>query len=88
MLFFVGGLLIGGLLGARFTVLALVPGLIVALGLAAIAGGSGGGAVGWSVHLVVLVVFLQVGYVCGAALRLFVAPVRAVRKGKELRSPL
>jgi hypothetical protein len=37
-------------------------------------------------HALALVVFLQIGYLCGAGLRLFVAPLRVPRQGKALRT--
>ena len=85
MLTFVGaGLLIGGVLGSRLTVLALIPALALVLSVAA---WMGAGDLSWA-HLIALVVFLQVGYVCGAALRLFVAPAGLAREGKGVPEPL
>ena len=87
MLTFVGaGLLIGGVLGSRLTVLALIPVLAFVLSVAALAW-MGAGDWNWA-HLIALVVFLQIGYVCGAALRLFVAPAGLAREGKGVPEPL
>jgi hypothetical protein len=85
MIFFVGsGLLIGGLIGARFTVLALIPAAVLTVGAAAFAGALQASADGRSpYHLIALLVFLQIGYLCGAGLSLFAAAPRAVRR-KEL----
>jgi hypothetical protein len=81
------GLLVGGLLGARFTVGALIPATALIVSVAALASAGPAGAAHWSVFQVVaLVVFLQIGYVCGAGLRLFVAPLRVPRQGKALRT--
>jgi hypothetical protein len=84
--FIATGLLVGGLLGARFTVGALIPAAALILGVAALAWAGPGGAAHWSViHVLALVVFLQIGYVCGAGLRLFIAPLRVVSEGRALR---
>jgi hypothetical protein len=88
MIVFIGaGLLVGGLLGARFTVMALVPAVVLSLSAVALAWVGHGGAPDWGMlHVLVLVLFLQVGYACGAGLRLFVVPLEVVRQGKALRS--
>ena len=85
--FIATGLLVGGLLGARFTVGALIPAATLILGVAALAWAGPAGAAHWSVfHVLALVVFLQIGYVCGAGLRLFMAPLRMPRHSKALRT--
>jgi len=77
MLFIGSGLLLGGLLGSRFTVLALLPAAGLSVGAAALAWAAHTGAPGWSfLDLVALLVSLQLGYVCGAGLRLTVARSR------------
>jgi hypothetical protein len=88
MIVFIGaGLLLGGLLGARFTAMALVPAAVLSLSAAALACAlvwvGHGGLPEWGLlHVLVLVVFLQVGYACSGGLRLFVAPLRGVPEGK------
>jgi hypothetical protein len=84
MIVFIGaGLLLGGLLGARFTAMALVPAAVLSLSAAALAWVGHGGVPEWGLlHVLVLVVFLQVGYACSGGLRLFVAPLRGVPEGK------
>ena len=85
--FIATGLLVGGLLGARFTVGALIPASALIVGVAALAWAGPAGAAHWSVfHVLALVVFLQIGYVCGAGLRLFMAPLRMPRHRKALRT--
>jgi hypothetical protein len=76
MIVFIGmGLLIGGLLGARFTVVALLPAAGLSLGIAGVAWLGPLRAPGWSpVDLLALLTFLQVGYLCGAGLRLSFFP--------------
>ncbi len=88
MVVFIGmGLFVGGFLGARLTVLALVPAMAVVFALAALVWLGKPGAPEWGyVQIALLVVFLQVGYLCGAALRLFVAPLRGMWEGWALRS--
>jgi len=87
IVFIATGLLVGGLLGARFTVGALIPAAAMIMGVAALAGGGRAGAPQWGIlHVLGVVVFLQIGYVCGAAFRLFIGPLRITEKGKALRS--
>ena len=90
MIVFIGsGLFLGGLLGTRFTVLALIPGAACALSIAALAWAWGAKAPDWSLlDLIALLVFLQIGYLCSAGLRLLVVQRWAVGQGKALRSPL
>ena len=90
MIVFIGaGLLLGGLLGARFTVMALVPAAVLSLSAAALACALAwvghGGLPEWGLlHVLVWVVFLQVGYACSGGLRLCVAPLRGGPKAKPL----
>ena len=87
IVFIATGLLVGGLLGARFTVGALIPAAAVVMSAAALAWAGQSGAPLWGAfNILALVVFLQIGYVCGAAFRLFVAPLRAMGQSKPLRS--
>jgi hypothetical protein len=87
MVFIGSGLLVGGLLGARLTVLALVPAMAIVFCLAAVVWVGEADVPQWGcLQILLVVVFLQVGYLCGAALRLFVAPVRVTRGLKALRS--
>ena len=84
MIIFIGsGLVIGGLLGARFAVLALIPAAGCALTAAALGWAWQARAPDWSLlHLIVLLVFLEVGYLCGGGLRLFVASSRVPSESK------
>ena len=85
--FVLSGLFIGGLIGARLTVLALLPAAACALGIAAAVSMLRAGAHDWSAfHLTALLVFLQIGYLCGAGLRMFVGPQRFVSGRKRLRN--
>jgi hypothetical protein len=70
------GVLIGGLLGLRFTVYALVPAIGLALGYVAVEGISGGGTV-WHVvaAMAVITIALQLGWSVGCAVR-FMARTR------------
>ena len=86
-LFILSGLLMGGLIGARLTVLALLPAAACTLGIAAAVSMLAPGAHDWTaLDLAALVVFLQIGYLGGAGLRVFVRPPRIVRERKRLRS--
>ena len=82
MIVFIGsGVFIGGLIGARLAVLALIPATALILGIAGLVAALGPD---WSLaNLVVLLVFLQLGYLGGAGLRLFVAPLW-ISKGQPL----
>jgi hypothetical protein len=85
--FILSGLFIGALIGTRLTVLALLPAAASALGIAAAASMLRGGAHDWTaLHLTALLLFLQIGYLCGAGLRMFVGPQRSVSERKRLRS--
>src|SRR5215471_8521158 len=76
MVAFIGsGLFIGGLLGARFSVLALIPASVLAIAAAALAWSADYEGASWTaLDVLGLIAFLQIGYLCGAALRLFVLP--------------
>jgi hypothetical protein len=78
MLVFIGsGLFIGGLIGARRSVLALIPAAILAVTIAVFASLVQASVSAWSLyHLLALLVFLQLGYLAGAFLRLFAVPAR------------
>jgi hypothetical protein len=86
-MFILSGLLIGGLIGARLTVLALVPAAACAVGIAAAISIVRPGGHDWtSFDVTALLVFLQIGYLCGSGLRMFVRPPRLVSERKRLRS--
>jgi predicted exporter len=85
--FILSGLFIGGLIGARRTVLALLPAAACALGMAATVSILHPGAHDWTaLHVTALLLFLQVGYLCGAGLRMFGWPPGIIRERKRLRS--
>jgi hypothetical protein len=84
--FILSGLLMGGLIGARLTVLALLPAAACAVGMAAAASMLGAGAHQWTaLDVTALLLFLQIGYLGGAGLRVYVNP-RMVGDRKRLRS--
>jgi hypothetical protein len=81
--FVLSGLFIGSLIGARLTVFALLPAAACALGIAAAVSILRTGAHDWTaLQLVALLVFLQMGYLVAAGLRMFVSgqPFISVRK--------
>ena len=85
--FILSGLFIGGLIGTRLTVFALLPAAACAVAIAATVSILHLGAHGWSVlEVTALLVFLQLGYLCGAALRMFARPSRLLGERKRLRS--
>ena len=85
--FILSGLFIGGLIGARRTVLALLPAVVCTIGIAEAVSILRPGAHDWTAHHVTaLLLFLQVGYLCGAGLRMFVWPPGIVSERKRLRS--
>jgi hypothetical protein len=85
--FVLSGLFIGGLIGTRLTVLALLPAAACALGIAAAVSVLRAGVHDWTaLQLTALLLFLQIGYLCGAGLRMFVHPPRIVSERKRLRS--
>jgi hypothetical protein len=84
--FIVSGLLVGGLIGTRLTVLALLPVAACTVGIAALVSMLRAGAHDWTaLDVTALPLFLQIGYLCGASLRVFVGP-RTVSERKRLRS--
>jgi hypothetical protein len=84
-IFILSGLLMGGLIGARLTVFALLPAAACAVGMAAAVSMLGAGAHEWTaLDVTALLLFLQVGYLGGASLRVFVRP-RMVSERKHLR---
>jgi hypothetical protein len=85
-IFILSGLLLGGLIGARLTVLALLPAAACTLGMAALVSLLGPGAHDWTVlDVTALLLFLQIGYLGGAGLRVYVRP-RMINERKRLRS--
>jgi len=85
--FILSGLLIGGLIGAQRTVLALLPAAACTIGIAATVSILRPAAHHWTaLHLIALLLFLQVGYFCGAGLRMFVWPASIVSERNRLRS--
>ena len=83
--FVLSGLFMGGLIGARLTVLALLPAAACALGIAAAVSVLLAGVHDWTAfHLTALLVFLQIGYLFGAGLRMFVRPPRIVSGRRRL----
>jgi hypothetical protein len=85
--FILSGLLIGGLIGARLTVLALPPAAACTVGLAAAVSMLRAGAHDrTALDVTALLLFLQIGYLGGAGLRVFVRPPRVVSERKRLRS--
>ena len=86
-IFVLSGLFIGGLIGARLTVLALLPAAACALGIAAAVSMLSAGAHDWTaLHVTALLLFLQVGYLCGAGVRMFAWPPGIVSKRNSLHS--
>jgi hypothetical protein len=84
-IFILLGLLIGGLIGTRLTVLALLPAAACTVGIAATVSMFAPGAYDWTVsEVTVLLVFLQVGYLFGAGVRMFFLSSRSIQK--RLRS--
>ena len=87
IVFVLSGLFIGGLIGARLTVFALLPAAACALGIAAAVSMLRAGAHDWTAfQLAAVLVFLQIGYLCGAGLRMLVGPQPFVSERKRLRS--
>src|SRR5258708_31470846 len=87
--FILSGLFIGGLIGARLTVLALLPAAACTLGIAAAVSVLRAGAHDWTaLQLAALLLFLQIGYLFGAGLRMFVRPPPIVGRPKRPRASL
>jgi len=85
--FILSGLVMGGLIGGRLTVLALLPAAACIIGIAATVSFLSTGVHDWNaLHVTALLVFLQVGYLCGAGLRMFIYPSRMVGERERLRS--
>jgi hypothetical protein len=85
--FILSGLLIGGLIGTRLTVLALLPAVAGTVAIAATVSILRVGAHDWTaLEVTALLGFLQIGYLCGAGVRIFVRPPRMVSEQKPLRS--
>ena len=85
--FILSGLFIGGFIGTRLTVLALLPAAAFTIAIAATISILRLGAHDWTaLEVTALLVFLQIGYLCGAALRMFVRPTRLISERKRLRS--
>lgn len=84
--FILSGLFIGGLIGgARLTVLALVPAAACTVGMAATVSILGTEAHDWTaLDVTALLLFLQIGYLAAAGLRMFVRPQASERE--RLRS--
>jgi hypothetical protein len=83
-IFILSGLLMGGLIGARLTVLALLPAAACTVGIAAAVSMLAPGAQDWTaLDVTALLLF---GYLSGTGLRVFVRPPRIVRERKRLRS--
>jgi hypothetical protein len=70
-LFALSGLLLGAILGFRFfTVFALIPAMTGTIAIAAMSSIIGGGDAGpTTVNLALLLIFLQIGYLAGAAVQ-------------------
>ena len=77
--------LMGGLIGARLTVLALLPAAACTVGIAAVPMLCPGSHDWTALDVTALLLFLQIGYLCGAGLRVYVRP-RMVSERKRLRS--
>ena len=77
--------LLGATLGMRFTVFAVIPGIACASLLAGLGWIAGDGVFGTLlVNLLVLVTFLQLGYLLGAALRLSLIWIGATAYAPQL----
>jgi len=86
-LFILVGLFMGGLIGTRLTVLALVPAAAWTVGIAATVSILHAGSHDWAaIDVSALLLFMQIGYLGGAGLRMFVRPPRIVSERKRLHS--
>jgi hypothetical protein len=87
MVFILSGLFMGAFIGTRWTVLALLPAAACTIGIAAAVSILRPGAHDWTaIDVTALLVFLQIGYLCGAGLQVFVRLPRIVSERKRLRS--
>ena len=85
--FILSGLIMGGLIGGRLTVLALLPAAACIIGIAATVSILSPGVHDWTaLHVTLLLVFLQFGYLAGAGLRIFARPRRMLSERERLRS--
>jgi hypothetical protein len=74
-------------MGARLTVLALLPAAACTVGMAALVSILRAGAHDWTaLDVTALLLFLQIGYLAAAGLRMFVWPPRMVSERERLRS--
>jgi hypothetical protein len=81
------GALVGAVLGTRFTVLILVPAIVLAAGLISASGLAGSHPLTWTALTVVLAATsLQLGYLGGLATRHFLAVARIPRPHRALRA--
>jgi len=85
MVFILSGLSMGGLIGARLTVLALLPAAACTVRIAAVSMLRPGSHDWTALDVTALLLFLQIGYLCGAGLSVYVRP-RMVSERKRLRS--
>ena len=85
--FILFGLFMGGLIGARLTVFALLPAAAFTVGTAVLVTMLRPGAHDWTaLDVTALLLFLQIGYFGGAAMSMFVRRPRMVGERKRLRS--
>ena len=85
--FILSGLFMGGLIGGRLTVLALLPAAACIIGIAAAVSILSPGGHDWTpLHVAMLLVFLQFGYLAGAGLWMFVRPRRMLSERERLHS--
>jgi len=84
-LFALSGLLMGAVLGFRFfTVFALIPAMTGTIVIAAASAIMGGGATAPSiVNLALLLIFLQIGYLGGAAVQFSVQRIGKKNRQKD-----
>src|SRR5215470_14704404 len=88
MLFAISGTLIGAVLGSWFIALVLVPATLFAVVMAGGIWLVSGGAMGLTIaELALFVTCLQMGYLCGAALRLSLVLRRGSRSGPAASEP-
>jgi hypothetical protein len=81
------GALVGAVLGTRFTVLVLVPAIVLATGVISASGLAGSHPLAWTALTAVLAATcLQLGYLGGLATRHFLAAARIARPHRALRA--